>query len=416
METAAVMSSEKSRSLILTSLAHFANDGGVFIMPLIIAILASERTVPSLTIVLMPVMFYLSSLLLSLFVAALADRTERPGLMVGFGLGVVSVGLLGLAASLQYTGGTLLSVAVLVCAFVTGLGTGFYHPISAAILQSVYGDKSKGKALGVNGAAGAVGRALYPSLFFVLAASLTNYGTIAFLGVIGFAMSLVVSLGMRRSFQASPRYATRETSPGKVGLGGRITRPLVVLTIVAFVSTFANQGVAAWMPTYLALQKGLGISSSLGFALTGMYAAAIVGQPIFGYLVDRYEKRLVLAISIVGSSISILGYLFSSGIMDAVLLIVLGFFTFSSFPLYLSLASDYVPRRSSSLSNALVWSLGANGGGVVGPAVVGAVALSGFSSWLVAFEIMAVAALVAAAMIGLLRKPLTTSKTPSFGI
>jgi len=391
--------------LVFTSLAHFVNDGGAFTVPLIVSILATEKFVSSLTIVMMPVVFYSASLMLSMVVAAIADRAERPGLMIGLGLGITSAGLLGLAASMSWTGGALLAVTVLVSTFVAGLGTAFYHPIGAAILQAAYGDKSKGKALGINGGMGALGRALYPSLFFAIASVVTNNGSIASLALVGVAASITVSVGLGRGHRA-PSLSSSHRAEGPSDMPrNRITRPLVVLTLVAFVSSFAVQGVASWIPTYLALQKGLGISSSLGLALSGMYAAAIVGQPFFGYLVDRFEKRLVLAFSTLGSALSILGYLFSSGISNIAWLAILGFFTFSSFPLFLSLASDYVPRRSSSLSNALVWSLGVNGGGVVGPALVGAIALSGYASWPTAFELMAVTALLAAAMIGLLHKP-----------
>lgn len=407
---------KKSRSLAFTSLAHFINDGGMFTIPLIFAILASEKIVSADTIIVMPIVFYGASLLLSLYVANISDRTERPGLMVGFGLGLLSAGLLGFAISMSYASGTLLEISIVLSAFIAGLGTAFYHPIGAAMLQSIYGDKSKGKALGINGAIGSFGRAIYPSLFFVIAAVITNNGSIAFLALVGFVGSIIVSIGLtkkgdRSASKSNPKTRSKEVSEP---LGKRITKPLVILTLIAFVSSFATQGIAAWIPTYIALQKGLGITSSLGIALTGMYAAAIIGQPIFGYLVDRFEKRLILAISIVGSALSILGYLFASGTLEQVLLVLMGLFTFSGFPIFLSLASDYVPKRASSLSNALVWSLGANGGGVVGAAVVGAVALSGLVSWSFAFEMMAAAAFVSAAMILLLRKPLKSSEMTKF--
>jgi len=397
-------------SLVFTSLAHFINDGGSYTIPLIISILATERIVSTFTIIMMPITFYSASLMLSMLLGALADRAERPGLMIGIGLGIISAGLFGLAISLSMGSGVNLTLFVLFATFVTGLGTAFYHPIGAAILQSVYENQGIGKALGINGAMGAFGRALYPSLFFLVASVVTANGSIAFLASVGGVASIVVSIGLRRSYR-SPDWNDSRIRGGSIRRD--ITRPLVVLTLVAFVSAFSVQGVASWIPTYLALQKGFGISSSLGIALTGMYGASIIGQPLFGYLVDRFDKRLVLAGSTIGSALTIVGYLFASGALGIVWLVLLGFFTFSSFPLFLSLASDYVPRKSSSLSNALVWSLGVNGGGVVGPAVVGALALSGLLSWPDTFELMAAMALVAAAMVGLLRKPLKNAKMPS---
>ena len=397
---------KRSRTLAFTSLAHFVNDGAVFTMPLIFAILASSKAVSAFTIIVMTIVFYGASLLISVYVANIADKAERPGLMLGLGLALISAGFLGFAVSMSYAVGSSLETLIVIFSFVAGLGTAFYHPIGAAMLQAIYRDKSRGKALGINGAMGSLGRALYPSLFFALAAVVTNNGSIAIIALVGFLGSIVVSVGLTkrrdRSSIRTPKARPQEVSEP---IRDRITMPLMMLTLVAFVSAFATQGIAAWIPTYLATQKGLGVSSSLGIALTGMYAASIIGQPVFGYLVDRFNKRLILAISIVGSALSIVGYLFASGDLDYVLLVLLGLFTFSGYPIFLSLASDYVPKNSFSLSNALVWSLGVNGGGVVGPAVVGAIALSGYVSWTFAFEMMAAAALISAAMIPLLGRP-----------
>jgi FSR family fosmidomycin resistance protein-like MFS transporter len=402
----------KSKILALTSLAHFINDGGLFIMPLIFAILTSEKLVSTLTIAVMPIAFYGTSLLVSMYVANISDRTERQGLLVGLGLGLLSAGLISFAISMSYASGSMLEISVLFSAFLAGLGTAFYHPIGAAILQSIYTDKSKGKALGINGSIGSLGRALYPSLFFLIASAITENGSIALLALVGVAASIIVSISLTKKVDQSSPSGNPKTPPKEAlaPLRERITTPLIMLTLIAFVSAFATQGIAAWIPTYLALQKGFGITSSLGIALSGMYAAAIIGQPLFGFLVDKFEKRLILAISITGSALSIVGYLFASGTLDIILLVLLGLFTFSGYPIFLSLASDYVPKRASSLSNALVWSLGVNG-----PAMIGAVALTGYVSWSFAFEMMAVAAFASVVMIPLLRKPLRSSKMAMFG-
>ncbi|MEM3433012.1 MAG: MFS transporter [Candidatus Methanomethyliaceae archaeon] len=184
---------------------------------------------------------------------------------------------------------------------------------------------------------------------------------------------------------------------------------------MAFISAFATQGIAAWIPTYLAIQKGLGITAELGIALSGMYLASIVSQPFFGYLVDKFDKRLVLAVSIVGSAMSIIGFLFTTGMLSLIFLGLLRLFTFSGYPIFLSLASDYVPKKASSLSNALVWSLGVNGGGVVGPAVIGFLALSSYVNWSFSFGMTVLAAFLSAIMILLLPKPLKSTKIPKFG-
>ncbi|MDH7556496.1 MAG: MFS transporter [Candidatus Methanosuratincola sp.] len=397
-----------SAILVFTSIAHFINDGGLFLVPIIFAILTSAGNVSSSTIAVLPVVFYGASLFLSVYVGNISDRTKRQGALMGIGLVMLSFGLIGFALSMAYATGAALELFLLISAFLAGLGAAFYHSIGAAVLQAVYYDNTMGKALGINGSMGSLGRALYPSIFFAAAAFLTENGAIVALALAGAAASVMVSVGLGKSSSPSAGGGANMSNSPPTGYRGaireRVTMPLIMLTLVAFISAFATQGIGAWIPTYLAIQSGLGISTSLGLALSGMYLTSILGQPLFGYLVDRYDKRLVLGLSIIGSALSIVGFLLTSGLINAVLLGLLGLFTFSGFPIFLSIASEYVPKKASSLSNALVWSLGVNGGGVVGPAVIGAVALSGASSWPFAFGVAAAMAFISALMVLLLPK------------
>jgi MFS family permease len=148
-----------------------------------------------------------------------------------------------------------------------------------------------------------------------------------------------------------------------------------------------------------------------------MYSAAVIGQPFFGLLVDRLDKRWVLAFSSLGSAISILAYLAVSGAGWAGegWLFAFGFFTFSGFPLLLSLVSDYVPRRSSSLANALVWGFGSTAGGALGPVLVGAFVGGDYSRLGLAFALAAGAALVSAVATALLPRPAHVSRMAAFG-
>jgi len=137
---------------------------------------------------------------------------------------------------------------------------------------------------------------------------------------------------------------------------------LVLLTMVVFLRSIATQALVAWVPIEITLSRGTGITASLGVALTGMFAAAIVGRPVFGLLADRFPRRALLAVSTAGFGLAFLGYLASNGGVAYLLLAVFGFCTFSAFPLLMSLAGDYVPRGSSSRANSLVFGVGSSGG------------------------------------------------------
>ena len=433
----------RRRGLALTSLGHFINDGTVFFVPVMAAIVAHRPDVSPTFITALFLAFYASTAVLSLFVGRLADRLGRPGSLMGIGLAILSAGLLVFYVALMQAGGPVLLGTLLAAAVLTGAGAAFYHPLGGSLLQAAFEGRSLGLALGVNGALGSLGRALYPSLYFVAALVIAGYGSVVVFAVVGLAAALAIWLGTRAPAQprahathgaaagtpiaaaapasaaAAPAYAGA-SAPARSGPAGTrdvLTSGILVLTGVAFLRSVATQGIASWIPTYLSTQRGLGVSSDLGLAVTVMYAAAVIGQPLFGLLVDRLDKRWVLAGASLGSAATILAYLAvsGSGWAGEGWLFAFGFFTFSGFPLLLSLVGDYVPRGGNSLANALVWGVGSTAGGALGPVLVGAIVGSDYSRLGFAFTLAAGAAVVSALATMLLRRPTRVTRMAVFG-
>lgn len=384
------------RALAFTSLAHATNDGMNIYVSFAADFLASARGVPPVQTTAMLVLYNASSALLSLYVGRWADRTGRPGTLIGLGMALVSAGLLGFYLALIETSGVALLAAVSVSAVVTGFGTAFYHPLAATVLQSSFDDASRGLALGANGSIGSVGRALYPTLFFLVPVIATIYDPFAVFAAVGFVVAALLWMGLRSWRTPLQPTAASAANGGSPGFRAAATRGAILLTAVVFVRSMATQGIAGFLPIYITQLKGAGLSSLLGGLVTLVYLPAIAGQPVFGWLVDHYDRRLILGLSSVGSALSILAYLVSSGGLSLVFLVLFGLFTFSGFPLFLSLAADYVPREAASSGNALVWGLGASGGSVAGPLLVGAIIVSDYGLLGLAFEVLAAVALVSA--------------------
>ena len=390
------------RALAFTSVGHFVNDGIVFFVPVIADIFANRRGVTSLQLTLMFVIFYGSASILSVYVGRLGDTTRRPSGLIGIGILLLSLGMLTFFLAFSYTSGLLLFALILVAGFVAGFGSAFYHPLSASILQDSFSDSQRGRALGFNGAFGSIGRALYPSLFFLIAALLSTSGSLAAFGFTGIMASVAIWQGLNdQKIQqpSSPKHVT-ETTRARDAL----TSGIIILTVISFIRSTATSGITAWIPIFISTQKGLGISGTLGLTLTVMFAAAIIGQPLFGWLLDRFDRRIILATSSIGSGIFILAYLYTVGLVELLMLALFGLFTFAAFPLLLSLASNYEAKDSSSLANALVWGIGTSGGSVIGPLITGALVVSNYQQLGFAFEIMAGAVIVSAALTLLLPK------------
>lgn len=371
--------------------------------------LAQARGAPPLEATALLVLFNGASAVLSLVVGRWADRSGRPGTLIGVGMGLLSAGLLGFYLALVYADGLALIGAVVASSLLAGLGSAFYHPLGATILQSTYEDATRGRALGANGSIGSVGRALYPSLFFLVPILATDYDRFAVFAALGFAVSGILWAGLR-GWRSPSRPRVEDPLPTQGGehtLRSAATRGAVLLTVVVFVRSMATQGIVSFLPIYISHVQGAGLTSVLGDTVTTMYVPAIFGQPVFGWLVDRFDRRLVLGLSSLASGMSILGYLFSGGWASLAFLALFGLFTFSGFPLFLSLAADYVPRDKASLGNAIVWGAGASGGSVAGPLVAGAIIASNYALLGLAFEVLAGVALVSAVGTALLPRAST---------
>jgi MFS family permease len=415
------------------------NDGMVFFIPVVADILAKSHGASAVLVTAILTVFYVASAGFGLLVGRVADSLGRRGLMIAFGLLILSLGLLGFYLSLAATAGVGSDILALAAALVAGIGSSFYHPLGGSVIQLAFSAESRGKALGVNGAFGSLGRALYPSLFFIVAAlAISKANTVIIFAAFGILSAAVIAYGIGSLSRAKPAPAKASGNAGhddattatKDGTGdgtsgnskgnaqtirSMLTKSVVALTAIAFIRSMAFIGIVSWVPIYLTTQKHLGLSSQLGYTVTIMFAGGIVGQPVFGQLADRFDKRIVLALNSLGSALTILTYISFSGAGALISLIFFGFFTFSGFPLLLSLVSDYVPRRSTTTGNALVWGLGSTGGQALGPLVVGLLTFGSYSHLSTAFIIMAGLAAATVLATPLMAKTDSRVKMPLFG-
>ncbi|EQD34545.1 Major facilitator superfamily MFS-1, partial [mine drainage metagenome] len=331
-----------SRHLLsATSLAHFVNDGTTFFVPVIAALLVPILRFSPIEVTLLFVVYYSTSSLLGLLIGWWADRRGRPASMMALGIGLLALGLFVFQAVLEGWGGPVEYPLALVAAGITGFAASFYHPLGAALLQQGFSAERHGTVLGINGAFGSLGRTLYPVLFFVVTLAVVTTAALWVFVVLGLvAMGVVVwatralAAGERARAVPSPRPAA-----------GSFTHGVLALTGVAFVRSLALMGVVVWIPTYLTVARGVPASGILGLAVTVMYVGGILGQPLFGFAANRWDRRWLLGLSSAGAALSTLGYLYATGIPAQILLFSIGFFTFTAFPLLMALSSDYVPSH-----------------------------------------------------------------------
>ena len=374
----------QKRALILTSLTHFVNDGVSMVplsmFPLLLTLF--QLAAPELGVV--AAMWNITSVIGSPAVGHLSDRFRRNGALLVTGLVMMAAGVIGTGWSV--TAGTVRSLlpldvypALVLFAAIGGLGSAVSHPVGGTVLSQAYPASKTGKALGLNGAVGSLGRALYPSIVVILITVLNlSYGVIA-LGLLGLIPATLIGLfpldGTRGNNPSTYPMESldREDKSGKATpLARSAVMNVLVLTMIGVIRGTFGQGVMAFLSVFIVQVQQYSFSFGVGVIMMIAIVLGVPGQIVFGQFSDMH-RIASLAVNTAGQSLSIIFYLYtlSNPIIAVTCLALFGFFTYSSYPVFLSAVSDSVPPRFLSLSNAIVWGVGLLGGNSIGPLLVG---------------------------------------------
>ncbi|MGC8671925.1 MAG: MFS transporter [Thermoplasmata archaeon] len=401
----------ENKAVLFTSLGHFINDGVFFLFPVLTTLLSVQKSFSPWIIGILFAIYYGSSAVFTTFISVRADKTKRYGEGIAIGIALLSLGLIIFMVSLLIPPSTFLITLVVLSTIVLGVGTGYYHPLGAAVLQNVVTRNKVGKALGINGGLGSIGRAIYPAIFFGIAVLFTYSASLGFLSALGFLVALMIYFELKNIVKIDIKQ--KKENMGK-SIKNAITKGILILSILTFARALATQGIVSWIPFYLTYTRGMGLSLSLGTTMTIIYTIAIIGQPLFGILADKFDRRYLLILSTIGSGLAVIGYVLTGGYISLLLLMIFAFFNFTGFPILMALTKDYV-QSTSSLSNSLVWGIANTGGMVIGPLVVGSFLLNSYSGLVIIYEVLAVFIIIIGFFTFLLPKPSEKSKMPLFG-
>ncbi len=401
---------EGRRSLLATSLAHFINDGLIAMIPLMYPIFALYG-ISLATISILVALQNVFAIVASPLVGVRSDASGNYAGLLTLGLGMLAVGAIGYAVSVQFTTGFNLTLVLLPLTVLVGVGSAFYHPLAATVLRAKWKAETLGNAMGINGSAGSVGRVTLPLATTLMLGFLAP----PFVGVIGtvclvsaFAVMMMLR-GVR--FREVRTAQTGAKSRASILPRGELAARLFPLTAVSFARGIFT-GVFPLIPLFLAevdnfdkFTAGLVFSLSLG--------VGILSQLLFGYLQTRLGARKALTMSNLGGVIVLFVFsLTTAPSLVVVSLVVFGLFSYSAFPLLLGAVQDLTELGEMTSGSAIVWGIGNSSGSAAAPLLVGALAL--YSGSLVeGFLACAVIGILSIVLMPFVRKNRpTSSKNP----
>jgi MFS family permease len=362
------------KSLIFTSLGHFANDGNFLLFPTLIAY---YKVIPHVSIAFLGVMAIIYNLLSGLLgpsIGKLADRIDRDGLLIFAGIFLEALSAILFGFVFLYE--AYATYIILVASVILGAGQAFYHPIGATILAFTYGKQESSSAMGINGSFGSLGRALIPSLLVYSMLFFGHFGGLIVISIYTLIAAFIIFTGLnffkRTKYIKIDREKHRKnTVEDKASRAeyAKYSKFLYILTAIVFIRAFFLIGTVTFTPDYF--DDVFHSKIIMGDIVTISFLGAVFGQPYFGTVVKKHGGKFTIAVTTVASTLFFGLLLLTDNVyLVTVIYLLYAIFAFTSFPVLLGYVAQTIPQKFSTRSNALVWSFGNIVGGAVGIAIV----------------------------------------------
>jgi len=262
----------------------------------------------------------------------LADRVSRKKLL-GIGLAINGLGFIGLSQAPNYT-------TALACVVVAGFGGSFFHPAATAMIARLF-PVGTGRALGFLGIGASIGFFIGPIYTGWRAETAGWRAPVLELGILGVLGAILFSW---LANEEPDRQARREESiaqPQRM-----FPAPSLWLFFIAACFAFSMRDFTGWSMGSLGslfLQKAQGFSlKHTGVALSAIFLASAISNPLFGGLSDRGRVRWTsLVLTIAAIIVAILPHMPRSLLIPT--FVVYGFFFMATYPMIEAALMESVP-------------------------------------------------------------------------
>lgn len=368
--TAANASAQPARQIVYQilfaiSFSHFLNDLIQSTIPSLYPILKGEFQLSFAQIGMITLVFQLTASILQPFVGIYTDKHPNPrSLAIGMGLSLS--GLLLLAFAHHY-------YMVLVSVSLIGMGSSVFHPEASRVAQMASGGQ-KGLAQSIFQVGGNAGSALGPLLVALIVLPLGQ----AYVSVFAFAAFLGIIILWRIGTWYSARLATRAaTASRQVSLQHptlprkKIIFSIVILLTLVFSKYIYLTSMTSYYTFFLMDKFHISVKDAQLYLFLFL-AAVAVGTILGGKLGDKYGRKLIIWISILGAAPFTLALPYLSLHWTIIFAIIIGLIIASAFSAILVFATDLMPGKIGLVAGLFFgFSFGMGG---LGSAALGALA------------------------------------------
>jgi FSR family fosmidomycin resistance protein-like MFS transporter len=352
------------RVLGAISFCHLLNDMMQSLLPSIYPILKSSFHLDFAHLGLLTLTYQVVASLLQPIIGQFTDKRPKP-FALPIGMTFTLIGLLLLAVAPTFTW-------LIIASSLVGIGSAIFHPESSRIARMASGGKH-GFAQSFFQVGGNSGSAIGPLLaaFIVLPLGQKGIAWFALPTILG----IIVLYRVGRWFKARQAETSRNKSDEHHVAHhlskGRVFAAISILIALIFSKYFYLASLTSYYTFYLIQRFNVSVQTSQ-IMLFVFLAAVAAGTLIGGSAGDRYGRKLVIWISILGVLPFTLILPYASLFWTGILSVIIGFVIASAFSAILVYAQELLPGRVGMISG-LFFGV-AFGMGGIGAAVLGKMA------------------------------------------
>ncbi|WP_113929397.1 MFS transporter [Bacillus sp. P14.5] len=353
--------------LLAISSGHFINDTLQAVVPAMFPIVEKSLGLSYTQIGWIAFVLNMTSSLLQPVFGYYADIKSRPFLLP---LGMLSslMGLVGFALSNNF-------IFLLFSVLFIGFGSAIFHPEGSRVAYLAAGNK-RGLAQSIYQVGGNTGQSLAPIITAFIFVPLGQKGALLFTLAAGIGIIILVRVSQwykKRLSLESGLKKKKQVQKIKVnkGIHKKIKMAMILVVFLVFARSWYGAGITNYYQFYLIEDYGLTIRQAQLYIFTFMFAG-VLGTFFGGPLADRFGKRNIIFLSMLGSAplTLILPYLPLAIVIPVFFLI--GFILSSSFSVTVVYAQELLPKKIGMVSGLTVGL--AFGMGAVGSVLFGSLA------------------------------------------
>lgn len=350
--------------LIILGICHLLNDSIQSVIPAMFPILENSMGLSYTQLGIIAFALNMVASVTQPFVGAITDKKPFP-FALPIGLTSTLFGIIGLAFAPSFEW-------IVISVLFIGLGSAVFHPEGSRVAYLAAGPR-RGLAQSIYQVGGNSGQSLAPLITALILVPLGQRGAAVFGIVAAVAVILLTYIAQwyRNTLKLQMENRTKKGNIGR-SVSSNYSRSvgfyIFLIVLFIFARSWYVSGMTNYYTFYAISKYDFSIEKAQIYLFAFLFAGA-VGTFFGGPLADRFGKKNIIFLSLVGAAPLTIIMPFVPPILAFILLAVIGFILMSSFSVTVVYAQELVPGKigmMSGLTVGLAFGMGALGSVLLG--------------------------------------------------